>query len=266
MEHKVRSLVSAMAVFLILLLPLRFPDLFWPVLALAAFSASGLLFWVFDEKPNLVRLKEDWFTVLFVFLQVISAGIFAYLVANQIIQALLLGAIGFSIYFVFLTSNRLKRGYVPTLYLRNIMSLTAILGVFMATADVLWWATINNFAYTQIAAILVSFMATFIVSEFLFEVQGSSRSLLYSLSLAFGVAQIVWIAGFWLVSYPKSIRITNLGTPMPAIMASVFFYLFWGISHHRLEGTLTKKIFWEYILITILFLGILFFTTDWLPS
>jgi len=266
MEHKVRSLVSAIIVFLALLLPLRFPFLFWPILISSSLFSAGILFWVFDEKPNWVRIREDWFTVLFLFLFVSTAGIFTYLMPNQIMQALLLGGLGFGIYYIFLTASRLKRGYKPTLYLRNIMSLVAILGVFIATSDVLRWATISNKSYTQIIVITFSFFATFVISEFLFETQGVNRSILYSLALAFGVSQIVWILGFWLVSYPQSIRITNLGVPLPAIVSSVFFYLFWGISHHRLEETLTLRILWEYIFISVMFLGILFFTTDWLPS
>jgi hypothetical protein len=56
-----------------------------------------------------------------------------------------------------------------------------------------------------------------------------------------------------------------VGVPLPAIIGSVFFYLLWGISHHRLEQTLTRKIVWEYILIAGMFIGILIVTAKWMP-
>jgi hypothetical protein len=69
-----------------------------------------------------------------------------------------------------------------------------------------------------------------------------------------------------LVSYPQSNHITNVGVPLPSILAAIFFYLFWGISQHRLEETLTRRVLWEYILISTFFIAILFATTQWLPQ
>lgn len=265
MEHRSRALVSSIVIFLELLIPLRFPNFFWYILGFAILTVIASVFWIFDEVPNVNRVKEDWFSILFNIAFIIIAGSFSYSVANPFVQALLLGATGFGVYFSILSASRLKRGYTPSLMLRNIMSLVAILGIFMAISDILRWASVSTAFYTQPATLLLTFVSVFIVSEFLFEVQGIERSLLYSLVLSFGITEVIWVSAFWLVSYPQSTHITNLGVPLPAILSAIFFYLFWGISQHRLEGTLTRRVLWEYIIISTAFVTLLFATTKWLP-
>lgn len=265
MEHRVRSLISASVVFIGLLLPLRLPQYFWIIVALIAALAALFTFWVFGEKPNIARLKEDWFTVLFVGIFVFSAGLFAYLVPNIFVQALILGATGVGLYFTYLVASRLKRNYVPSLFLRNVVSLVSILGVFFAVSDALKWQLIYSDRMTQIASIVCIYISVFIISEFMFEVQGIESSILYSLVLSFAVMQIAWLSSFWLISYPESIRITNVGVPLPAILSTIYFYMFWGLTHHRLDDSLTKKIVWEYIVISSAFTAILLATAQWMP-
>lgn len=248
-----------------LLLPLRFPGYFWLIIILTALFGALLIFWVFAEYPNIKRLKEDWFTIVFTFIFTTSLGVFSYLVPNPIVQALLLGTTGVFVYFIYIVAGRLKRGYTPSLMLRNISSFAAILGVFFSTASILRWVLVTNSHLAQAGLIFLTFVAVFVISEFLFEAQGFESSLLYSLAIAFGFTQILWISSFWLISYPASIRITNIGVPLPAIFGTIFFYLFWGLSHHRLETSLSRRVLWEYILISGLFVTILFATAKWLP-
>lgn len=266
MEHRSRSVLTAILIFIELLVPLRFPNLFWYILIGASITLMAGLFWVFEEFPNWNRIKEDWFSVVFNIAFLLTAGSFSYSVANPFVQALLLGASSFAIYFNLLVASRMKRGYTPSLVLRNVSSLISILGVFMAVADILRWSMVSTAWYTAALTLVATFAAVFVVSEFLFEVQGIERSLLYSLVLAFGITQVVWVSSYWLVSYPESSHITNLGVPLPAILAAIFYYLFWGISQHRLEETLTRRVLLEYILISIVFMAILFATTQWLPQ
>lgn len=263
MEHKARSIISAAAIFMGLLLPLRFQSFFWYILSAVSIAAAVLVFWVFAEYPSLKRIKEDWFTILFLFFFTFVVGLFSYLVPNPFVQAVILGSVGFFIYNIYQVASRLKRGYVPSLALRNIISFAAILGIFFATADVLRWVLVFDNRISQILLIIITFFSVFIICEFLFEVQGVERSLLYSLVLSLVISQLIWISSFWLISYPRGERITVIGVPMPAILGSVAFYLFWGLSHHRLEGTLTRRVLWEYIFISSSFIVILFLTAKW---
>lgn len=266
MEHRTRSLVAAIIIFLELLVPLRFPTFFWAIMGVAIVTLLISIFWIFGEKPSLNRIKEDWFSLVFNAFFVVIAGSFAYSVANPFVQAILLGATGFAIYFGLLAASRMKRGYTPSLMIRNIMSLVAIMGIFAAVSDILRWALVSTAAFVQPMTLFLTFLSVFVISEFLFEVQGVERSLLYSMVLALGITELVWVSGFWLVSYPQSTHISNLGVPLPAILSAIFYYLFWGLSQHRLEGTLTRRVLWEYVLISMVFVALLFATTQWLPQ
>lgn len=265
MDHKGRSLISASIVFLSLLLPLRLPQFFWPLLLFGTALAALLVFWVLGEHPNLKRLKEDWFTIVFIGFFTASFGIFSYLVPSPFVQALLLGSVGFFLYFFYQVGSRLKRGYVPALFLRNIISLGGILAIFFSISNVLKWSQVTEMASANLVVIAVTFVSVFIISEFLFETQGFEKSLLYSLVIALAISQLVWISSYWLVNYPESEKATNIGVPLPSILGAVFYYLSWGVSHHRLEGSLTRKIIWEYLFISITFVLILFSTAKWLP-
>lgn len=266
MEYKGRSLISASFIFVGLLLPLRFPQYFWLIMAAVVLASALLTFWVFAEKPNLERIKEDWFTLLFVTVFTLASGVFGYLVVNPVVQALILGSTIVFLYFIFIVASRLKRNYTPSLFLRNIISMAAMLGAFFSIADLLRWISIYDSRFLSVSAIVLAFVSVFVISEFLFEVHGFEESVLYSLTLALTLSQIVWISSFWLISYPYSEKATSTGVPLPAIVGTVFFYLFWGISHHRLDNSLTKKILWEYIVISVTFILILFFTARWLPA
>lgn len=265
MELRAKSLVASSLIFLSLLLPLRLPEFFWPILGATCLVAALLTFWIFKEKPNLKRLKEDWFTIVFLVVFILSSTIFAYLIPNPLVQASLLGSTVFFIYFIYIVASRLKRNYNPSLFLRNAISLASVLSIFYSIAVILRFILTVDQKSAQLIIIALVMLAVFVISEYLFEVQGFEKSLLYSLTLSFSIMQIVWISSYWLVSYPPGTASSLAGVPLPAILGSLFFYLFWGISHHRLEGTLTRKIIIEYVLISFIFTTVIFLTTKWLP-
>lgn len=266
MEHKAQSLIIATGVFLGLLLPLRLPDFFWIILASVSLISSFSVFWVFGEKPTWSRIKEDWFAVVFIAVFVASLGIFAYTLPHPLFQALILGSTAFFVYNILQVATRIKRNYTPSLVLRNTVTVASMMAVFFSTSNILKLIMSTEQRTIQISAIVVAFLVIFIVCEFLFEIQGYERPLLYSLIISFVITQIVWLSSYWIISYPQKETAVNIGVPLPAIISSVYFYLFWGISHHRLEGSLSRKILWEYVLISIFFTLILIITADWLPA
>lgn len=266
MDHKPKSLIVGSAVFILLLLPLRLPFLFWQILILTAFLGSISLFWILDEKPNVKRFLEDWFVILFLFIFIISLGLFSYLLPHPAARALVLGSTGFFVYYILQVSSRIKRGYTPSLFLRNIITVASTLLMFFSVSNIFKFTMVYSERIFQILAIVSIFLITFLVCEFLFEIQGYKRPVLYSLVISFLISQICWFSSYWVVSYPQSEHVTNVGLPLPAIIVSIYFYLFWGIAHHRLEGNLTRKVLWEYIIIAISFLLILVLTANWIPS
>lgn len=266
MDHKAKSLIIASGVFIGLLLPLRLPELFWPITGIVALLSSLSLFWVFGERPNLARFREDWFAIVFILVFVTALGTFAYTMPHPAFQALILGTTGFFVYYILQVASRMKRNIVPSLYLRNIIAMASIIALFFVASDISKWMMANISSLYQFAGIALIMLATFIISEFLFEVQGYDRPLIYSLIISFLISQITFLSSFWIVSYPQTKEVTNIGVPLPAIFASVYFYFFWGISHHRLEGTLTRRILWEYTFIALLFMLVLIFTANWIPE
>jgi hypothetical protein len=185
---------------------------------------------------------------------------------HPLFQAAILGSTGFFVYFILQVATRIKRNYTPSMYLRNIIAMASILALFFATSDATKWMMSSSAPIVQILAVVLIFVVTFVICEFLFEIQGYDRPVLYSLIIAFLISQIVLISSFWIVSYPQTKEAVNIGVPLPAIFASVYFYFFWGISHHRLEGSLTRRILWEYTFIGLLFMIVLIFTAQWYPA
>lgn len=265
MELKTRSIISCVGIFLALLLPLRLPDYFWLLMIGIILGAGLLTFWIFDEKPNLKRLKEDWFTITFLAVYVVSGATFAYLVQHPLVQALLLALVALGTYYIYIVANRLKRGYKPALFFRNVTFVATLLVIFFSVTDILRYILILDSAYAGAIMLILVFASVFVACEFLFETQSFERSIIYSLTLAFAITQIVWISSYWSVSYPYSSKMALIGVPLPAVLSAIFFYLFWGLSHHRLEGTLTRKVIIEYLLISLVFTGVLFITTKWIP-
>jgi hypothetical protein len=266
MDHKAKSLIIASGVFLGLLLPLRLPYYFWQIAVAVALLSALSVFWIFNEKPNLARLKEDWFAIVFLFVFVMSLGVFAYTMPHPLFQALVLGSTGFFVYYILQVASRIKRNYTPSFFLRNVIAMASILALFFATSDACKWMMANASPLVQFLVIVLIFVVTFIICEFMFEIQGYDRPILYSLVISFLISQIVLISSFWIVTYPQTKEITNIGVPLPAVFAAVYFYFFWGVSHHRLEGTLTRRILWEYTFIALLFMLVLVFTANWLPE
>lgn len=266
MEHKAQSLIVASGVFLGLLVPLRFPEYFWYIAGAVSLLSALSVFWIFNEKPTINRFKEDWFVIVFIFVFVASLGVFAYTLPHPLFQALLLGSTGFFIYNILQVATRIKRNYTPSLVLRNVVTIASMLAIFFSTSNVTRWMMSTTNRTEHIFAIVLCFALVFVICEFLFEIQGYKRPFLYSLIISFVITQIIWLSSYWIISYPQSEKAVSMGVPLPAIIASVYFYLFWGISHHRLEGNLTRQILWEYTLIAFFFTLTLILTAQWLPQ
>ncbi len=91
----------------------------------------------------------------------------------------------------------------------------------------------------------------------------------YNLVISLMAAEVAWASSIWIVNYPtfSSYEKANLGgTPLPAVILVIIFYFTWGIISHKASRTLTKNVMFEYFLLTIIFLAVLFISTKWLPQ
>jgi len=73
------------------------------------------------------------------------------------------------------------------------------------------------------------------------------RALIYSLVIALILSEIVWVLCFWPLEYFYS-----------GLLLTIVSYIFWGVSHHQLENTLTRKLILEYLIIGIIIFILIF--------
>lgn len=159
---------------------------------------------------------------------------------------------------------------------RNILIVISFVSVFLGSATVfrlfMLFSTANNRYIYQSLLVFLIFILFYIVSSFLTWENGADEDIKklkpYNIIISLLGAQIAWISSFWIVNYPV-IAIqekANLGgTPLPAILLTIVFYFLWGIIFHKLDGSLTRRVLTEYIIITLLFITVLLATAKWLP-
>jgi hypothetical protein len=160
---------------------------------------------------------------------------------------------------------------------RNILIVISFVSVFLGSATVfrlfmLFSTASNRFLYQSLLVFLI-FILFYIVSSFLTWENGADDDIRklkpYNIIISLLGAQLAWISSFWIVNYPViGVREkANLGgTPLPAIYLTIVFYFLWGIIFHKLDGSLTRRVLTEYIIITLVFITVLLATAKWLPT
>ncbi|NTW14018.1 MAG: hypothetical protein HGA31_03240 [Candidatus Moranbacteria bacterium] len=78
------------------------------------------------------------------------------------------------------------------------------------------------------------------------------RVALYSFAIAFGTAEISWLISFWPFGY------LTAGAAM-----LLFFYIPWDMANSLFLGTLSRKRTVQYLLVTVLLLGLLLWSAPW---
>lgn len=222
--------------------------------------------WIYDTKFNLEEIKKNWLFILMPLLYFVSTIFFMNSIKNIVLQVLLLGAYVISNYFLIrhIDFIRIEKEESPTSS-RNIVNMILLLMVFLTTVDLL-----NAYIFYKLPLILflvLVFISVSFITYFLFLQYKilERKSMIHIFFSAFAVTEIIWLGSFWLVNYPAS-KIGELGIPVLAVISVVSYYTFWGISHHKLTNTLTKKVLTEYIMISVVLILIILFTTKWIPE
>lgn len=160
---------------------------------------------------------------------------------------------------------------------RNILIVISFLSVFLGSTTIfrlyMLLSTSSNRSLYQSILVALVFLLFYLISSFLTwengAVDDTAKLRPYNVVNSLLGAEVAWIASLWIVNYPV-ISISekaNLGaTPLPAILLTIVFYFLWGIIFHKLDGTLTRRVLTEYILITIIFVMVLLVTARWLPN
>lgn len=160
---------------------------------------------------------------------------------------------------------------------RNILIVISFVSVFLGSTTIfrlfMLFSTSTNRSLYQLILVVLVFILFYLISSFLTWENGADDDINklkpYNVVNSLLGAEIAWVASIWIVNYPV-IAVSekaNLGaTPLPAILLTIVFYFLWGIIFHKLDGSLTRRVLTEYILITIVFVIVLLVTARWLPN
>lgn len=159
---------------------------------------------------------------------------------------------------------------------RNVLIVISFVSVFLGSATIfrifMLFSTSSNRSLYQAILVLLVFCLFYVISDFLTWENGADDDLVklrpYNIVNSLLGAEIAWITSVWIVNYPViavSEKATLGGTPLPAILLTIVFYFLWGVIFHKLDGSLTRRVLTEYIVITLLFISVLLATARWLP-
>lgn len=191
---------------------------------------------------------------------------FLSIVKARVLQIAVIALYSISNVFLLRSIRRLKRSREnPLIVSRNIVSLVGLITIFLVETNI-----VNALIFYKLPiylGVIVIFASVWMISYFLYwqyrDIE--TDSIVFITLISFVMSEIFWAGSFWITSYP-SFETGTLGVPVLSIVSTVVYYCFWGIAHHRLENGLTKKILLEYIMISLLILSIILFTTSWLPQ
>jgi hypothetical protein len=270
-----RSLISSGVIGVLFVISIYSIDYFRYLLITAFVITLGLAFYVLEldfTKENL--LNKIRFMAIPVLINV--GGIYFISTFFQLSLKLVLGFVFVIINYYLWTS--LKKVFNlrerAALFYRNLLITLTFLAVFLGISGVFRvYVNISLLSQNniyQMVLVLLTFIITYYASSFMASENGADMTKFreYNLVNAVICSEIAWVSSFWIVNYPVVGNIEKSyigGTPLPALLISIIFYFIWGVISHKVDRSLDRKILNEYILITIIFIFVLFLSARWLP-
>ena len=260
-----KELVLTLVLFVEFILMYSVKDKFWIIFFL-------MLFTVFYGIKRIIEIKgfgehiKNWHLFTFPILYLTGTIFFLSLLRNLIFQIITIAVFTLSSKFLFSALRKLAaKKEKPLLVSKNFISMIGLLIIFLLLTDIT-----NAVIFWELPVYLLMilvFFAVMAVSYFLYwQYRDVDRNSLIFISLiSFVIAEISWASSFWMVTYP-SFEIGSLGVPVFVLVSLIIYYCFWGIAHHKLEESLTKKVLLEYAMISAIIIVIILLTSDWMPK
>lgn len=270
-----KSLVSSGIIGVLFIISILNTDYFRYLLFVTLIITLGLAFYVLELSFNRENLlNKVRFMAIPVLINV--GGIYFVSTFFQPVLKITLGLVFVLINYYLWTS--LKKVYNlrerAALFYRNLLITLTFLGVFLGISGI-FRVYVNTSLLSQnniyqMILVLLTFVITYYASSFMASENGADMVKFreYNLVNAIICSEIAWVSSFWIVNYPVVGNIEKSyigGTPLPALLISIIFYFIWGIISHKVDKSLDRKILNEYILITIIFIFVLFLSARWLP-
>jgi hypothetical protein len=161
------------------------------------------------------------------------------------------------------------------IFQRNILISIAFVSVFLSIA-ILYRFYVNMSVGSGIilplsVVIILTALIFYAVSYFLAWENGVNmkKFMPYNLVISLLGAEVAWTSSIWIVNYPMFSNFQKAGLsgiPIPAVTLAIIFYFCWGVISHKSDRSLTRNVMFEYFILTIIFLSVLFATTQWIPQ
>ncbi len=264
---KNKAFILSSVIFFELWLLLIIPTLFWYlIIVLVLTLILGLKFYCqlnWRKSPECVH-----FLILPTFF-ISGSAFFIFTSLNRVFQAFFITGISVVIYFLARTIDFTKERKKPMLLsTRNFFFSITFFTVFLISVILI---NLQFFLSIGLPLVLVSLFTIIFLLTFSLVWQNrmlSVESLIYITAISFIEVEIVLATSFWNINYPPNVFKSSFGIwgiPLVALIITVIYYFLWGLSFHKLKGSLTKSIILEYSIISGVILLILLFTSKWLP-
>lgn len=264
---KNKGFILAATVFFELWSLLIFPYLFWHLLVFL-FLTLILGLKIYCDLNWQELLRNTLFLTLPTFF-ILGVAFFIFTSLNRVFQALFIVLASALVYFLLKAIKfTMERGEPILLSVRNLFFSVTLLTTFLISVIII---NLQFFLPIGLSFVLVSlFLVVFILTiSLIWQSKMLSReSLVYITAIGLIEIEVVFATSFWNVNYPPNSFKSSFGIwgiPLSALIFTITYYFLWGISFHKLKGSLTKRIILEYSIISGTLLLILLLTSRWLP-
>lgn len=270
-----KALISSGALGVIFFLSIFNIEIFRYLFVITIFLSLGLAFYVLElkvSKDNLVNSIR--YTIVPVLVNV--GGLYFISTFFQQTLKVILAIIFLVVnYYLWISLKKVfNLRERAALFYRNLLITLTFLAVFLSISGmfrVYVAASLSNQNNIyQAFLVTLTFVITYYASSFMASENGADMTKFreYNLINALICSEFAWLSSFWIVNYPvvgDTEKSFIGGTPLPSLLISIIFYFIWGIISHKVDKSLDRKILNEYVVITIIFIIVLFISAKWLP-
>jgi hypothetical protein len=273
-----KSLFSSAAVGISFLAALVFPNYFF--YCGLFLTASLIAIWkvIFEVPYSVDAAREKLRFLVLPMIFNIGALYLTSIFFQTFAKALIALAVVVTNYFMWIALRKVHNlTDRAAIFHRNILIVISFVSVFLGSTTIfrlfMLFSTSTNRSFYQLLLVLLVFLLFYLISSFLTWENGADDDVRklrpYNIVNSLLGAEVAWVSSIWIVNYPvfAVAEKANLGgTPLPAILLTIVFYFLWGIIFHKLDGSLTRRVLTEYIIISAVFIAVLLISARWLPT
>lgn len=262
------SVASSVCLYLAVMRPV-FSDLNFIYFLLFALVINTLTV-TYLLKFNIKMIRRKWDYYILPTLHVIGVFFFISFFVNPLVKFFIVLLFGISMYVIHQSlSSCLKKDIALPIESRNVLTILSMVTIFFCSVLIF-----NFYSYWEAGPLvlaLLHFIVIYGINHFLLKqmlVAPNLYSSLYNFIISLVVAETAFVLNYWSVNYPgynPNKLFAHLGVPVGSMMVLIVYYCLWGLTYYLIEGRLTKKVMYEYLLISFIAFVFVLLTTRWIP-